>query len=279
MRQLHMFWGQVRGALHRLMRQTKPMGRPLTTSILILATVAQFGCASLPVLTPPPGEAVLKVAVTSGRFAPTFDTVMGPAKGASGGALKGAVMGLGGLIFAPFTVPLGLVIGATMAEPSAKIEERETAAREIVTAQRIQENIRDRVVAVGRAKTPHAFIALANRGPSTISERPDYRPLSQEGIQTVLEVVADRVKLHGNMIRLDPALQMVMFVNWRLVRTADNAEIYSASLPYIDFQNRGVWTLARWVNDPEIFRSELDRAYTGIAEMIVRLAFVQPESK
>jgi hypothetical protein len=187
-------------------------------------------------------------------------------------------MGLGGLILAPFTVQLGLVIGATNAEPSAKIEEREATAREIVTAQRTQENIRDRVVAVGRAKTPHTFIALADRGPSTISERPDYRPLSQEGIQTVLEVVAERVELHGNM-RMDPALQMVMFVNWRLVRTADNAEIYSASLPYIDFQNRGGWTLARWVYDPEIFRSELDRAYTGIAEVIVKLAFLQQESK
>ncbi len=256
----------------------KPMRRPLTASILILATVAQFGCASLPVLTPPPGEAVLKVAVTSGRFAPRFDIVMGPAKGASGGAFKGAVMGLVGMALAPVTVPLGLIIGATNAEPSAQIEEREAAAREIVTAQRIQENIRDRVVEVGRAKTPHTFIALADRGPSTIGELPDYRSLSQEGIQAVLEVVAERVKLHGNM-RLDPALQMVMFVNWRLVRTADNAEVYSASLPYIDFQNRGGWTLARWVNDPEIFRSGLDRAYTGIAEMIVKLAFVQPESK
>jgi hypothetical protein len=203
---------------------------------------------------------------------------MGPAKGASGGALKGAVMGMRGLILAPFTVPLGLVIGATKAEPSAKIEEREAAAREIVTAQRIQENIRDRVVAVGRAKTPHTFIALADRGPSTISERPDYRPLSQEGIQTVLEVVAERVKLHGNMVVLDPPLRMVMFVNWRLVRTADNAEIYAASLPYIDFHSRRGWTLARWVNDPEIFRNELDRAYTGIAEGIVKGVFLQTEA-
>ncbi len=249
-----------------------------TAGILILLLVAQVGCAGEPVRSLLPGEGVHKLAVTSGSFTPTFDIVMGPAKGASGNAVKGAVWGLFGMTLAPVTVPLGMIIGAINAEPAAKIEKLEAAAREIVAAQRIQEELRDRVVAIGTAQTPHTFIALADRGPSTISERPDYRPLSQEGIQTVLEVVAERVKLQGNM-RLDPALQMVMFVNWRLVRTADNAEIYSTSLPYIDFQNRGGWTLARWVNDPESFRSELDRAYTGIAEMIVKLAFVQPESK
>ena len=277
MKQLDVLWDLLCDASHRIVRRGKPIRRPLTTGILILALVAQVGCASLPVLTPPPGEAVLKVAVTSGRFTPRFDVVMGPAKGASGGALKGAVMGLAGFALAPVTVPLGLVIGATKAEPSAKIEEREAAAREIVAGQRIQEDLRDRVVAIGRAETPHTFIALADRGPSTIGELPDYRSLSQEGIQTVLEVVAERVKLHGSMV-LDPPLRMVITVNWRLVRTVDNIEIYAASLPYINFYSRG-WTLARWVNDPEVFRDELDRAYTDITERIVKGVFLRTEAK
>lgn len=250
----------------------------LTAGILILLLVAQVGCAGHSVRSLPPGEGAQKLAVTSGAFTPTFDIVMGPAKGALGGAFKGAVWGLFGMTFVPVTVPLGMIIGATNAEPSAKIEELEAVAREIVAAQRIQEKLRDRVVAIGSAQTPYTFIALADRGPSIISERPDYRSLSQEGIEMVLEVVAERVKLHGNM-RLDPALQMVMFVNWRLVRTADNTEIHAASLPYLDFQNRGRWTLGRWVNDSEIFPNELDRAYTGIAEGIVKAMFLQQESK
>ena len=271
------------------------MRHSLTATILVLALVAQFGCASSrsgpAVLPPPPGEAVRsglgKVAVTSGRFAPTFDIVGGPAKGAGEGAGRGAGLGavgalavgasgggffaILGIMVAPVAAVVGAIAGASMAEPAGKVEEREATAREIAAAQKIQDDLRDRVVAIGRAQTPHTLTVLADRGPSAAVERPDYRPLSQEGIQTVLEVGVESVMLEGSGRTIDPPLWLVMTVNTRLVRTVDNAEIYANSLTYTGEKGR---TLAEWVGGPEGFRDELNRAYAILAEKTVEEVFL-----
>lgn len=279
------------------------MRHSLTATILILALVAQCGCASgrsdrfsAPVgLPPPPGEAVRsglgKIAVTSGRFAPTFDIVGGPAKGAgegaSAGAGSGAKLGLlavygGTFVLGPFAILLipliavgaavGAIAGASSAEPAVKVEEREaTAASQVVAAQTIQDDFRDRVTGVGREQTPHTFTVLADRGPSAAGDRPDYRPLSQEGIQTVLEVGVEGVTLEGSGRTIDLPLWLVMTVNTRLVRTVDNAEIYANSLTYTGEKGR---TLAEWVGTPEGFRDELHRAYAILAEKTVEEVFL-----
>jgi len=271
------------------------MRHSLTATILVLALVAQFGCASSrsgpAVLPPPPGEAVRsglgKVAVTSGRFAPKLDIVGGPAKGAGEGAGRGAGLGavgalavgasgggffaILGIMVAPVAAVVGAIAGASMAEPAGKVEEREATAREIAAAQMIQDDLRDRVVAIGRAQTPHTLTVLADRGPSAAVERPDYRPLSQEGIQTVLEVGVESVMLEGSGRTIDPPLWLVMTVNTRLVRTVDNAEIYANSLTYTGEKGR---TLAEWVGGPEGFRDELNRAYAILAEKTVEEVFL-----
>jgi hypothetical protein len=279
------------------------MRHSLTATILVLALVAQCGCTSgrsgrnsAPVgLPPPPGEAVRsglgKIAVTSGRFAPTFDIVGGPTKGAGEGASAGAGQGakLGALavyggtfVLGPFAILLipliavgaavGAIAGASSAEPAVKVEEREaTAASQVVAAQRIQDDFRDRVTAVGRAQTPHTLSVLADRGPSAAGERPDYRPLSQEGIQTVVEVGVESVTLEGSGRTIDPPLWLVMTVNTRLVRTVDNAEVYANSLIYTGEKGR---TLAEWVGGPESFRDELHRAYAILAEKTVEEVFL-----
>ncbi len=179
------------------------MRHSLSATILVLALVAQIGCTSSrfgkmsapAVLPPPPRETVRsglgKVAVTSGRFAPTFDIVGGPAKeGAGRAAARGAVtgaqvawtagntpyLGVFAILLLPVAVAVGAIAGASMAEPAVKkIEEREDTASQVVAARRIQEDLRDRVTAVGRDQTPHTFTVLADRGPSPAAdERPDY---------------------------------------------------------------------------------------------------------
>ena len=275
------------------------MRHSLTATILILALVAQLGCTSgrsgkmfaSAVLPPPPGEAVRsglgKIAVTSGRFAPKLDIVGGPAKGAGEGAGRGAGLGavgalavgasgggygaILGIMVAPVAAVVGAIAGASMAEPAGKVEEREATAREIAAAQRIQDDLRDRVVTIGRAQTPHTLSVLADRGPSAAGERPDYRPLSQEGIQTVLEVGVASVTLEGLGRTIDPPLWLVMTVNTRLVRTVDNADIYANSLTYTGEKGR---TLAEWVGGPEGFRDELHRAYAILAEKTVEEVFL-----
>jgi hypothetical protein len=165
----------------------------------------------------------------------------------------------------------GLVEGAK-AEPAVKLEERETIARKMVASQRIQDDLRDRVVAIGRAQTPHTLTVLADRGPSAAGEQPDYRPLSQEGIQAVLEVVVESVTLKSHI----GDLGLVMTVKTRIVRTVDNAEIYANSLTYTD--NGPTQTLlAGWVGQKG-FQNELNRAYTDIAERTVEEVFLRTES-
>lgn len=158
-----------------------------------------------------------------------------------------------------------------MAEPAVRVEEREAAAREIVAAQRIQDDFRDRVAAIGRDLTPQTLTVLADRGPSDAAERPDYRSLSREGIQTVLEVRLESVTLEGGEMPIDPPLWLVMIVNTRLVRTDDNAELYANSLTYTGQKGR---TLAEWVGGSEVFRDELDRTYAILAEKIVEEVFL-----
>lgn len=291
MEQFNAFRSLGWGTAHRLLRRGKQRRRPLTAGMLILALVAQFGCVSsgtdkrsaATLLFPLPREAFQglgTVAVTSGRFAPTFEIVDGPAKGAFQGAGRGLVLGflitlatVG--IFAP-EILLGPIRGAMDAEPAVKVEEREAAARKIVTAQRIQDDLRDRVAAIGRTQAPHTLTVLTDWGPIAVGEQPDYRPLSQEGIQTVLEVAVESVKLQGILDpfgTVNPNLILVMTVSSRLVRTIDNAEIYAKHL----ISKGGTRTLAKWVSDPEGFRDELNRADAGIAEQIANAVFLRAE--
>src|SRR5574337_351213 len=299
MRQREVFWGRLWGAPHRLMQRGKPMRHPLTAGILILAMVVQVGCAgsgtdkrSAPVLLLPlPREAchgLDTVAVTSGRFVPTFEVVDGPAEGALRGAGRGLVLGflvtlatVG--IFAP-EILLGPIRGAMAAEPAVKVEKREAAAREIVEAQGIQDDLRDRVIAIGCTRTPHTLTVLADRGPSASGEQPDYRSLSQKGIQAVLEVVVESVKLQGLLDpfgTVNPNLILVIIVNRRLVRTIDNGEILANLITYRGNRNdKNGRALAKWVSDPEGFRDELNLAYAEVAAKVVEDIFpVQDRSE
>jgi hypothetical protein len=270
------------------MRLGKTMCRPLTAGILILALVAQFGCASggtgemsTPALLPSPSREAFQglgtVAVTSGRFAPEFEyEESSQSEGSVGGALKGALEGF----FAPLQLgaagtplilpviavlmPVGLVGGLLHGAgllSGGKGEERaarEATVRELVASQRLQDDLRDRVVAIGRAQTHHTFTVLADRGPSAVGEQPDYSSLSKEGIQMVMEVVVGSVKVKDEVLG--------MTVNRRLVRTVDNAELYAKRNP------------AEWVFRSESLKVDADWAYAEIAERTVKEIFPRTES-
>lgn len=283
----------------------KRMCHRLTAGILVLVLLAQFGCAStsvdkrsaLDLLPPSPGEAI-KVAVTSGRFAPEFEyNVAGassgfvideddPSKGTVWGASKGAVKGFFaplqlGAAGTPFVLPIiavlmpvglvaGAIEGAKKAESGLKAEEQE-AMTQIVADQKIQDDLRDRVAAIGRVRTPHTFTVFADHGPTAFGDQPDYRPLSQEGIEAVLEVVVKRVVLGGSTY--DRSLTVGMTVETRLVRTVDNGELYANSFTYsIRLSMPGLTTRQT------VFRNGLNQANADIAERIVKEVFLRTES-
>lgn len=298
----------------------KPRRHPLIAGVLILALVAQFGCASSgtdkrsasSLHFPVPRAAIQElgnVGVTSARFAPSFEYVVAvgssggfvmdeddPSKGTVWGALKGAVKGFFaplqlGAAGTPFVLPIiavlmpvglvaGAIEGAKKAEPAVKVEERtvqEATIRKMVTSQRIQDDLRDRVVGIGASMTPHIFEGMTDRGPSTRGDQPDYLSLSQEGIQAVLEVVVERVTLDAIEEIPDPKFRLVMTVNTRLIRVVDNVEFYLYANKRT-YDSKSLRTLAEWVSDPEGFRNELNQAYTDIAEKIVKEVFLGTES-
>lgn len=255
-----------------------------------------------------------KVSVTSGRFAPTFAIVDVPSENTpqTSGCTPDKPEEFGcvlkGVLFAPLYVFLYFAVYAVLTpvvliretvkaimpgstvettepavettEPAVKVEERkvrEATIREMVTSQRIQDDLRDRVVGIGASMTPHIFEGMTDRGPSTRGEQPDYLSLSQEGIQAVLEVVIERVTLDAIEEIPDPKFRLVMTVNTRLIRVVDNVEFYLYANKRT-YYSKSLRTLAEWVSDPEGFRNELNQAYTDIAERIVKEVFLGTES-
>lgn len=289
MKQREVFWSLLCGAPHRLLRLGKPMRHRLTAGVLVLVLIVQFGCASggsvkrsaLDLLPPPPGEAVHKLAVTSGRFSPTFNIIDSNLPWSLKGQLLFVALSpwllIPGLVLGPSIVAIGDALHDKESdiERGKRIAERKATVREMVAAQRIQDGLRDRMVAIGLAQTPHTFTGVADRGPSAPGEQPDYRSLSQEGIQTVLEVVVESVTLDGINDIPDLEFRLVMTINTRLVRTVDNGEIYANIRTY---HGKSWQTMAEWVGDPEGFRDELNRVYADIAERTVEEIFPRTES-
>lgn len=271
------------------------MHHRLTAGILALVLLAQFGCASsgsvkrsaLDLLPPPPGEAVHKVAVTSGRFAPTCDIIDSNLPSslkwqlftALGIFVVGPIVFVSmatGILPAAIEIMDAYEVGKESANERAKqVAEQKAALREMVAGQSIQDDLRDRVIAIGRTRTLHTFTVLAGRGPSAPGEQPDYRPLSQEGIQAVLEIVVESVTLDGMDDIPDRVFRLMMIVNRRLVRTLDNGEISANTRTYY---GKSWQTLEEWVGDPEGFRNELNRVYAEIAERTVEEIFPRTES-
>jgi hypothetical protein len=230
------------------------------------------------------------VAVTSGRFAPEFyiidSNLPSSLKLQLFFALSIFVVGpiffvsmATGILPAAIEIMDAYEVGKESANERAKQvaeqAEQNAALREMVAGQSIQDDLRDRVIAIGRTRTLQTFTVLAGRGPSALGEQPDYRLLSQEGIQAVLEIVVESVTLDGMDDIPDRVFRLMMIVNRRLVRTLDNGEI---SVNTRTYYGKSWQTLEKWVGDQEGFRDELNRVYVEIAERTVEEIFPRTES-
>lgn len=298
MKQLYRIWGLLWSPSLGARQRSVPTYHSLTATVLVVVLVAQSayagsGTAKIETSLLPLSSArevsqgLGKVAITSGRFTPRLliDGIDADAElprqllsdslfPNSNNDLK--VVGeiivwlpvlfllLPGLPFWILVAWLDKPTETTEAEVR-EVNERRLAARKVITAQGIatQDDFRDRVVTIGRTRTPYALTVLPDRGPSTTVERPDYRPLAREGFQMVLEVTIHELCLFSD-VNGKPLLFLCMTVNTRLVRAADNAEIYAKSRAHLSDMR----TLTEWVEGPVGFRNELDRSYAEIAEKI-----------
>ncbi len=279
--------------------------RPLPKSMLQLTVLAvlivQSGCA-LRRLPPPPPEAPRALfgtmGVVSARFVPEA-RLEGPTSGKGVGAAKGAGLGAGhtmagtlegvvrsghpylaaavlavGIALTPIGALVGGIYGAVTAESLEKVRAAESALSNAFLELGTQESLRDRLLHAAGERGRH-LPSLADSGPTSSDETVDYRSFAKD-VDTILEVSVTRIAFSGST-GINPPLGLTVGARIRLIRTADGIELYALPgrhnyrLEYRSEPRK----LNEWaVNDAQLFREELDRAYRSLAEQIVFVLFL-----
>lgn len=279
-----------------------------TIWISAIALVVLSGC----VWFPPdyPGEEdrarVGTVGVVTARFAPEIEApeaitkgetigggaALGATAGAAAGFVIGAVTLIGALsscLFAPPTCPAvaplvlggaaaggvaGAAVGAASETSSVPGEEAQASFDTALDERVIQDLVHARVMAYARGRVSDEMVEVSDPGPANRDARPDYAPLRQRGIDTVLEISVLKVGLnpHGRRSFLGEQLFVVeATVRARLVRTSDNAVLYDKTF-YSGSENRG---LGEWIdNNAERLLTALDRTYQNLSEYLVDETFL-----
>lgn len=192
----------------------------LTLGLLLM----QGGCATISPPAPPPLPPEIRaqlgrVEVVAARFAPTIELTRPMTK------LREAALGflLGGPIYA--------LIGAGSAEWADRAQKAEVALQHAFAELKIQQALRDRLVALARDEARLDLGPGGDVGPIRPEEDADYHPLAAEGIDTVLEVSVTRLGLGGGEEGgPNPMLTMILTTRIRLVRSGDGAELYREEL-------------------------------------------------
>jgi hypothetical protein len=241
------------------------IGRAGVTWLTLLLVLVQGGCATIsrPLPTPLPSELreqLGRVGVVAARFAPATD-VARPMTG----KLRGAALGflVGG--------PLEAMVGAATFEWADRARKAEAALQHAFAELKIQQPLRDRLVALARDEGRFDLGPGGDIGPTGPEEDVDYRPLAAEGIDTILEVSVTRLGLerrHPNEGGPNPPLALTMSTRIRLIRSGDGAQLYREELS----RRSGALKFVEWAaHDAQAFRGGLDAAYTNVAREIIGL--------
>ncbi|MBE7414132.1 MAG: hypothetical protein HS130_02405 [Deltaproteobacteria bacterium] len=279
----------------------------LAKRFLVLALfLAQTGCAHV-ALNRPPTEAVRaslgSIAVVPASYAPETDfrtfakgTAEGTGKGAligaGGGAFTGATLafilaagGAGALVFPPAWLLLPAAgIGAAVGVVAGSVGGAVYSADETASAE-IERAAEDAFSSKSQMMVAEAFIKHAREfagreleliegaGPGASGERPDYRPLKEKGVDTVVEISVMRAGFEDGKGK-DPATAVFMTLKTRVVGTGDNKELHLREYAYkSDRLKFNEWT----ADGSGRFVKESARAYETLAERALEEVFLIPE--
>jgi len=245
-------------------------------------------CATIPKFQPPQPEELRvdlgRIGVVSASFQPevNFQRPMTKGKAAAAAAAEGAAAVLMSgqhcygmdcaavLALAPVGAVVGSILGAVRGVSSQKIKETEEILNGYLATVNFQETICERFLSVAREQTKNPILPLEVQGPSTLDEQVTYGPLSDEGIDTILEIGLRECQLWGGRDGINPPLHLLMTVGIRLIRTTDGLVLISRSFVY-DYQNVPL-KFSEWGADNALpFRKELDRDFQHLAMEIIRL--------
>lgn len=269
-----------------------------------------FGCAHTPKTAPPSSEQekvdLGTIGIVTGRFPPEvkLQKPMGKAGGAGAGALVGAAAAGGTVLYvASCAGPIGILLlgyppitavaggitgagaviggvaGAVKGESSKKKKETEVTLNTVFSDINIQETVRNHILKECQEQTRHRFVLLDHKGPVTPDDNVDYRPLTNESIETVLEVSPLKFGLIRKDINVNPTLSFQMKIRARLVRVIDGMELYVHTFKYEGGRKKYI----DWSEDAgQPFRKEFYYGVQSISKDIVDIIFLKyfpPESR
>jgi hypothetical protein len=275
------------GALLARSVRVRPLAMP---AALLLAAGLAAACVSptpSPLIGLRPQLGGLALASMAGGLQQVSDL---PAKGENDGAVSGAGEGLklglyvmargaqnnpGGLLLsvplgaatAIVAAPVGAIIGAAKARSPAEVEAAERTIRTALT----QMAPHPRLAEALRAQPPMARVLAS----TAIAEPGAYRALAEDGVGTVIEIGAERYGFEKvGLGASNPDYQFRMVARVRLVRAADNAELYVRAFAYFG-STEEFFTWAE--RDGALVRAELAHAYRELAAYIARHLLSDPD--
>jgi len=226
--------------------------RRAAASVLAVVVALQSGCVTVPVAPNTQHQGTPgRVAIVATMQEPEIK-FQGFARGKGEGAAVGAGAtliqclgaGMAGTCSGPYcgavavfwlgvcgvAGTVGGVVGATAAPSAGKARAAEARLTTALDTKTIQESLRDQVAAAALAKGTR-LTAVSPASATDAVRQHGYGSLAAEGVDTVLEVALTKVGTEGPGI--NPPLQLRMEAHVRLIRTRDDAEVFSANCVYL----------------------------------------------
>lgn len=129
--------------------------------------------------------------------------------------------------------PVGVVVGATREPSSKEVLGVEANIPKDFDARITQVLLRDQVVAAAISNGA-ILVSVSPESAQTAAQLHDYRPLAADGVDTVLEVALSKVGFVKTIEHsdLNTPLILNMTTHVRLIRTVDNAEVFTGDYVY-----------------------------------------------
>ncbi len=255
--------------------------------------IVPFGCAHRPEVKAPPIPQFTEaefgtIAVVSACFEPEFKFLhkpmtkgkaagMGALAGFLGSILGGAMSGnpysaAAGVALSPVFAAGGAIYGAIEGETTKTIRKTEETLNHCLTDLRPQEVMKERVLALARARSRYTFVVPDQCGPNVLDEETTYSTLKEKGLDTVFEISLREFGLWRKKDAMDPPLSLFVAVSIRLIRVKDDTVLSTDRLTYKSDEQR---KFTKWAkNNGQPFREELDRCFGDLAERIVTELFI-----
>lgn len=217
-----------------------------TTSLIVASLVMlQVGCTAVPLKIQHQVN-LARLAIVAVDQAPKIE-FEGFTRSKGEGAMDAMGMIFGeslqgrelGVLLLPITLPLGAAVGAALAPSADTVKHAREAWSRDFENRPLMYCLPDQVTAAakhdGTAWQPVATNFKAHAG-----QPPDYTLLADAGVENVLELAITRISAEGES--LDAPLALKMLAHARLLRTADNTELFSTDAEYKgDRHTRSEW--------------------------------------